>query len=320
MRRAATILAAASLAGVLAGFGAGLQDGMGTARLSGEVRDEAGRPLPGVKIALVHVESGQTRATASNEKGKWNILGLGSGIWRITLTLDGYRMRIEEALVSQFDRNGPVVSVLRQTPTEGPGADTGVGLVEEGNRLFDDKNYDEALLVYRRFLDKHSRRFQVHFNIGNCFKEKGDYDSALREYGLVLDGVRQTNPEMTGSALAAKALAAIGEVALRRGDPAAARESFEKALALYPRYANLPYGIGEIYASNGMLEEALSHYEMAARVKPDWPDPWLKLGFAHLKKNDVDNAVGALKRYLELAPDASQANEVRTLLESLIKK
>jgi len=319
MRRAAAILTVGCLVGALAAFAAGGQDGMGIARLSGEVRDEAGRPLAGVRIALLHVESGTIRFAASDDKGKWAVLGLGSGMWRITLTLDGFRMRLEDALVSQTGRNVPVKSVLRRAPSEGPGADTGVELVEQGNRFFADKRYDEALLVYREFMDKHPRRFQVHFNIGNCLKEKGDYDGALAEYGLVLDAAAQADRGLAGSALAAKTIAAVGEIALRRGDGEAARANFEKAIALYPHYASLPYGIGEIYASRGMNDEALAYYSLATRVKPDWPDPWLKLGLVRLELKDVENALKDLQRYLALAPDISNAGEIRKLLESLAK-
>jgi Tfp pilus assembly protein PilF len=319
-RRATAILAAALLAGVSAGAAAGVQSGMGTARISGEVLDEAGQPLAGVRVGLLHIETGTSRVASSNAKGKWAVMGLGSGMWRITLTLEGFRTRVEDAEVSQFGQNVPVRSVLRKAPTEGPGADTGVGLVEEGNRLFEDKRYDEALAVYRRFLEKHPRHSQVYFNIGNCLKAKGDYDAALAEYQRALDAAGRGDRGLGGSALAAKTIAAIGEIALLRGDRAGARAEFERAISLYPQYASLPYGIGEIYASNGMSEDALAYFELAARIKPDWPDPWLRLGFVRLKSNDVENAVRDFRKYLELAPDISNAGEIGELIDKLTKK
>ncbi|MBN2206350.1 MAG: tetratricopeptide repeat protein [Candidatus Aminicenantes bacterium] len=320
MRRAAAILTTACLAVAAAGFAAGGQEGMGTARLSGEVRDEAGLPLAGVRVALLHVETGINRVATSDDKGKWAVLGLGSGVWRITLSLAGYRMRVEDTVVRQTGRNIPFKSVLRPLPTEGPAADTGVDLVEEGNRLFEAGRYEEALAVYRKFFEKHPRRFQVHFNIGNCLKEMGDYDGARTSYGRVLDAVGQGERGLAGSALAAKTIAAVGEIALRRGDPAAARAEFERAISLYPQFAGLPYGIGEIYAANGRSEDALAYFELAARIKPDWPDPWLQLGRLRLKANDVENALKDFRTYLALAPDISNAGEIRELIESLAKK
>lgn len=319
MRRAATVLAAALLAVAAAVLAAGRQEGMGTARLWGEVRDEAGAPLAGVQVALLHVETGLGRAATSDGKGRWAVLGLGSGLWRITLSLEGYRMKIEDAMIRQSGRNAPLHSVLRPMPTEGPAADTGVDLVEEGNRLFADGLYADALAVYRRFLEKHPRRFQVHFNIGNSLKELGDYDGALASYGRVLAAVGEGERGLAGSALAAKTIAAVGEIALRRGDAAAARVEFERAISLYPQFAGLPYGIGDIYAANGMIEDALSYFELAARIKPDWPDPWLQIGRLRLKANDVENALKDLRRYLALAPDIFNAKEIGELIESLEK-
>jgi Tfp pilus assembly protein PilF/predicted secreted protein len=319
MKRATAILTVILLAAAPAGLAAGGQEGRGTARLSGVVRDEAGGPLAGVQVALVHIESGTINSVVSDAKGRWAVLGLGGGVWRITMTLDGYRNRIEDVEVSQSSRNESLRSVLRRVPAEGPGADSGVGLIEEGNRLFGEKRYDDAILAYRRFLDKHPRQFQVRFNIGRSLQEKGDYDAALAEYARVLDAVGQGSRGLAGSALAAKTIAAVGEIALRKGDRAAARAEFERAIALYPRYADLPVGIGEIYVANGLSGEAVAYFELAARIKPDWPDPWLRLGRARLDLGDAEGAARDLRRYLELAPDAANAEDVRKLLEGLAK-
>ena len=300
-------------------LGFGDQDGLGTARLAGEVKDEAGQPLPGVKVGLMHLESNTFREVVTDGKGKWAILGLGTGAWKMTLTLEGYRPKIMETHVSQLGRNVTVQTVLRRARPKEPAFDADIELVERGNRLFEEKNAREALLLYREFLDKHPKRFQVHFNIGNCHKELGEYDQALVEYGLVLDKIRETNPEMIGDAMATKTLAAMGDVALKKGDPASARADFEKALALYPKYANLPHNIGEIYFSYGMFGDAISYYSLATRIKPDWPEPWLKLGFSHLKMNEIENAAKYFGVYLERAPQASNADEIRKLLDSLGK-
>ena len=319
-KNALKLLALACLVFLWAGWGFGGQDGLGTARLAGEVKDEAGQPLPGVKVGLMHLESNTFREAVTDGKGKWAILGLGTGVWKMTLTLEGYRPKIMETHVSQLGRNVTVQTVLRRARPKEPALDADIELVERGNRLFEEKNARGALLLYREFLDKRPNRFQVHFNIGNCHKELGEYDQALFEYGLVLDKIRETNPEMTGDAMAVKTLAAMGDVALKKGDLASARADFEKALALYPKYANLPQSIGEIYFSCGLFGEAVSYYELAARIKPDWPDPWLKLGFSHLKMNDIESAAKYFGGYLERAPQAFNADEIRKLLDSLGKK
>jgi tetratricopeptide (TPR) repeat protein len=319
MKAVPRLIVALSLAGCLAASGVRAQDGWGNGRLTGEVRDEDGNPLAGVKVALLHIESETVREVVTNQKGKWTLMGLGGGVWKVILTLDGYRPRIEEAYVHSYSRSDSVQSVLKKAPSKEASVNADLGLVEEGYRLFADKRYEDAVGVFREFLARHPDRFRVHFSIGRCYKEAGEYDQAQAEYAKVLDKIREINPALTGDALVGQTLAAQGEIALKRGERDAAQTLFAKALALYPSYASLPFDIGDIYYGNDLFEEAAAYYALAIRVKPRWPDPWLKLGLAQLKAHNRGEARNSLATYLKLAPQASDADDIRALLESLGK-
>ncbi len=59
---------------------------------------------------------------------------------------------------------------------------------------------------------------------------------------------------------------------------------------------------------------AITEFSQAARLAPDWPDPYYNMGMVHHRLEKFEEAERNLKRYLELAPNAPDAAEVRTLL------
>lgn len=62
---------------------------------------------------------------------------------------------------------------------------------------------------------------------------------------------------------------------------------------------------------------AVEEFESAIRLAPQWPEPHYQLGLAREKQGQYAQAVAALNRYLELAPNATNAGEVRSLIYKL---
>jgi len=64
-------------------------------------------------------------------------------------------------------------------------------------------------------------------------------------------------------------------------------------------------------------EDAIKEFEQAATFAPDWPDVYYNLGFIQEKVNKYDDAVRNLKRYLELSPNASDAEMVKSTVNKI---
>ena len=62
--------------------------------------------------------------------------------------------------------------------------------------------------------------------------------------------------------------------------------------------------------SSGDYKNAIAEFEKAGSLAPDWPNPFFNLGLVQEIAGDFDAAMKNLKRYLELAPDASDRAEV----------
>jgi tetratricopeptide (TPR) repeat protein len=58
-------------------------------------------------------------------------------------------------------------------------------------------------------------------------------------------------------------------------------------------------------------ERAVREFEQAAKLAPNWPDVYSSLGSVQAKAGNIGEAIRYYKRYLELAPKATDAAKVR---------
>ena len=97
------------------------QENLGRGRIAGQVVDAAGAPVAGAKV-VAQIQSGSTQLdTMTDKKGHFAIAGLGSGVWRVTASKEGYASAATDVNVAQL-RTGPPVSLTLQKLEGGPEA------------------------------------------------------------------------------------------------------------------------------------------------------------------------------------------------------
>ncbi|MFQ6038097.1 MAG: tetratricopeptide repeat protein [Candidatus Aminicenantales bacterium] len=294
------------------------QSARGRGRLSGTVEDEEGRPVASAKVTIEHIEGeSRTIETSTDRKGKWKAAGLGSGHWRILIQAPGYAPFQKTVDVMQLERNPSVKAVLKRLEERIVEDVPGIELFEQGNALFKQGKYEQALAAFQEFLSANPDIFQAHFSLGNCYKETGDLEKALEEFQAVLEAADREKDE--DRKLVARTLAAIGEVHLKKGDLENAQDAFKQSLELLPEDAVLAYNVGEIHFSNQQLEKAVEYFEMATRIKPEWSAPYYKLGLVYVNRAENARAIQAFEKFLELEPDTERAASVRNILNYLKK-
>jgi eukaryotic-like serine/threonine-protein kinase len=75
-----------------------------------------------------------------------------------------------------------------------------------------------------------------------------------------------------------------------------------------------------VQAQNTALQNAVSAYEKVAALSPNDPNVQAELGSNAVQAGNSAVAIKAFKRYLELAPDSSDAPLIRRELKQLTKK
>jgi tetratricopeptide (TPR) repeat protein len=309
--------------GLVSGLAA--QDDLGRGRISGDVVDESGVKVQG---ALVLVESLRSRArfeARTDKKGHFAIGSLGTGAWRVTVSKEGYLSSSRDVQVSQLAANPPVNLTLTRASAAGaaPSAEAGGSLLDNGNTLLKAGRYDEALEAFKEFAAKFPDVYAVHLNIGSAYMEKGDLDRAEAEFKAVLD---KNGPALEDlrkqKETSLKALSGLGEAALKRGDFESAQGFFRRALEISPEDPASAYNVGEIFFSNQKTDDAIAYFELAIKIKSDWPKVYHRLGLVYLNKGDFPKALENLKKFLELDPKNPEAASAKAAIAAIeqIKK
>ncbi len=300
---------------------AAAQAGRGTGRIKGTVVDETGKAVPGAKVTITLLDNDSVKREAvTDKKGEWAIIGLGTTQWTLDVTAEGYLPATMGIQVKQLERNPAITVTLQKAGASGrPVAqdDATLVLIEQAGQLFTAGNYDGALVTYRQILAGNPELYQVNLSIGDCLREKGEIDAALETYTGVLEQAKADTEG--GKQMTAKALARIGECHLKKGDLETAQGFFKQSIEAFPEDEVLAYNVGEIYFSNQKLDEAITYFGLAIKIKPGWSDPYYKLGLAYLNKADYEMARQNLNKVLELEPEGERAAVVKGILDTIDK-
>jgi len=298
------------------------QDDLGKGRISGIVVDESGAPVEGALVEAQSLRSETKLEGKSDSKGKFAIAGMGTGNWRLTATKDGYGSSSLDMNIRQLGTNPPITFTLKKVSGVAAAATNKevLALLDQGNTLLAQENYDQALQVFEEFLGKNPEIYQVHLNIGTCHLKKGDLDKAEAEFKLVLDKTLEAHGDLKKDTdVSLRATTGLGEVALRRGDLDAAQKHFAQAVDISPQDEAAAYNVGELLFSNQKVDEAIRYLELAIQIKKDWPKPYLKLGYVYLNKGDLDKSLENFNAFIKLDPENPEVAQVKNIIETIEK-
>jgi len=300
---------------------AAAQAGRGTGRIKGTVVDEAGKAVSGAKVTITLVDNDSVKREAvTDKKGEWAIIGLGTTQWTLDAAAEGYLPTTMGISVKQLERNPAITVTLRKAGASGRPVtqdDATLVLIEQAGQLFSAGNFDGALATFRQILTENPELYQINISIGDCLREKGEIDSALETYAGVLEQAKADS--QNGKQMTAKALARIGECHIIKGDFETAQGFFKQSIEAFPEDEVLAYNVGEIYFSNQKLDEAITYFSLAAKIKPGWSDAYYKLGLAYLNKADYEMARLNLSKVLELEPEGDRAAIAKGILDTIDK-
>lgn len=162
-----------------------------------------------------------------------------------------------------------------------------------GTALLRGKEVDKARVAFGDLLKQANSRVSIRLLLFDAYRDAGYLDQAERELKAAL----ALNPK------AVRAYYRRGMLVLARKDwniTPDARSEFVKEVAVNPHdfFGNYALGLAEFFDQR--YEQTEPYLELASKVQPQWPEPWLYLGLAAYSKGDLNRGEEFLRRAIEL--------------------
>ena len=288
-----------------------------TGRVGGTVRDGSGQPIKGATVLAENPQSSPSSfTTTTDDKGRFSIIGLRSGTWKITASAPGFAPGGGSIPVRTIGAPNPPVDIVLAPGATGPtGALAGVdtkalqGELAKAEELLNAQQYDAAIAAYNAILTKTPALTMINLQIGRAYRLKKDYDSALATYKKMLEA----NPNDE------RAKIELGMTNLEKGDLPAAETALTEASQSVSASREVFYNLGEVKFAKGETDAAMAAYQRAVDMDPNWGKPLFKLGLGHLQKGDTKAAIATLEKVIAVDPNSAEAGMAKATVEQLKK-
>ena len=322
----------------------------------GFISDEQGQRLADVDVEIQYTGEGTRRTyhVKTNKKGGFVRIGLAEGSYKIYLTKEGYQKKgIDMPWLSlgglsdmcgnvNKGPNDPCEDIVMKKATvavsignepaaggagSGGGAPAGgaagaaTATPEEAAKLgaayaqaveaIKTSQWDVAETALKEVLAKIPDQPVVHFNLGHVYRQKKDYPAAEAEFKRVTE-LEPTKPD------AFVAMAALYET---EGKGAQAVDFLVQNAAAFEQDAKFQVALGATAMNQGNDKEAEGAFVKAAALDPSNVEVQYYLASLALNRNEVDDAMAHLEKYIAGAPAGSENVETaKALLAALQAK
>ena len=280
-----------------------------TGLVKGKVVDGEGKPVADAPVTIEFMEGVARKfATKSDRRGEFVQLGLQSGGYRVSATVDKLGTGYADVRI----RIGQTSEVTIRLSVVPPGTDPKVAEMrkafEEGVAASRANDYDTAIAKFQAALAAQPICAECYFNIGYAYQLKKDEKQAEENWKKALEQ-KADHPETLN------ALATLYNNQ-KRFDEAAAISA--KAAASAPTgNADAVYNQGIILWNAGKIAEAKVKFEEATKADPNHADARFQLGMANLNEGKVPDAVASFEQYLKMAPSGQFAGQAKAMLAQL---
>ncbi|WP_461255163.1 tetratricopeptide repeat protein [Treponema sp. R80B11-R83G3] len=198
-----------------------------------------------------------------------------------------------------------------------------------GNAYYDKNDYDRAIADYNESIRLDPNYMKAYYGRGNVYYVKKDYDRAIADYEAALridpnyanaktwlENAKKaksvtTQPQQTATqsapSAAAKAAYDKGTEYYKKGSYTEAISEFDKAIRLSPNYADAYNDRGNAYHYKKDYDRAIADYNEAIRLGPNDADAYYNRANVYYEKNDYDRAIADYNEAIRLDPNYMKA-------------
>jgi tetratricopeptide (TPR) repeat protein len=302
--------------------------------IKGKITDDKGAPIVGAQVTIQGIDVYRNFNVKTDKKGQFfYLLGIQSGAYRVIARAQGFQPKFQDNVRPQLSEETEVNMQLE------PGADHKLPFeMSEAEKADAIKKYDDA-----KKRQAMSAEIQTTFKLGVQLTEEGKYDDAIVEFKKALEklpdepviyaaiGNAQAKLGKNDDALASydKAISmnpkdpsfftSKGVLLNQMGKTAESQEAFKKASELDPATAAQSfYNIGVTLVNSGKAGEAAEAFKQAIAADPNFAEAYYQLGMSLSGKQDtIPAAIDALKKYIAIGKKPDQVEVAKQIISAL---
>lgn len=294
-----------------------------TGILRGQVTGAGGAGVPGVKIVITGQERPiRTFETETDEEGRYRMMGLRDSPYEIRASTEtgsamaSFTIRGGQNLTVDLDLGAAAAAATAALSEEDLANEARreelAASFEQGVAASAAGDYVEAIAQFEIALSIVDTCYSCYHNIGLANVELGQIDEAEAAFLQAIELQADNTASYTGLAGIYNAQRQFAKAAEMSAE--AARLSGGAGGAADPVAV---YNQGVIYWNAGNFPEAKEQFEQAVALDPNNADAHYQLAMASLNLGDMTAAVGALEKYIEIAPDGQYADQARGMVQQL---
>lgn len=309
--------------------------GMAQSRIiKGKVTDDKGQPIQGAQVSIQGMDVYRNFNVKTDKKGQFfYLLGIQAGTYRVVARAQGFQPAYQENVRPQLAEEAEVNLQLepgadRKLPFEMSEAERAEAMkkYEEakkrqsmsaeiqatfklGTQLSEEGKYDDAIVEFRKALEKLPDEPVIYAAIANAQSKQGKNDEALASYQKAIELNPKDPTFHTG----------IGVLLNAMGKTAESQAAFKKAAELDPASAAQNfYNIGVTLVNSGKAAEAAEAFKQSIAADANFAESYYQLGMSLSGKQDtIPAAIEALKKYIEIGKKPEQVEVARQIISAL---
>ncbi len=188
-------------------------------------------------------------------------------------------------------------------------------VLNKGIQSLNNNDINNALNSFNEAIKIDPKNATAHYYLGVCFEKQGNNDGALQKYNKAI--------QLKSDYIEAIYSKGNLQYNLKQYDPAIT--TLNKIVQLYTEKKLAPnqllgttyYNIAMSYSYLNSIDNAIVNFKKAIEINPQNAYAHYNLGMAYYKKNQKDLTINHLNIFLQLAPTAPEAPQVKNLLAQI---
>jgi Flp pilus assembly protein TadD len=183
-------------------------------------------------------------------------------------------------------------------------------LALQGQQLFEQQRYNEALPVYRELISQAPANADAHYTLGIVYERLGQDKAAVDSYREAI----RLKPDYVDAHIG------LAVAYARTGQDELAIAAYREIIRLRPNDAGAYYNTGVAFGKIGQDAQAIAAYREAVRLKPDYAEAYYGLGLAHERMGQDEPAIASYREVIRLRPNDAEAHNSLALAYERIRQ